>query len=474
MVFSSLIFLFVFLVLYLLVYHRAQSIHQKNLVLLVFSLAFYAWGGLHYILLLLITNLISWAAGILIQTSKTRGEAKRYLIASCAIVLGILVYFKYTGFFLGITHTLFGLPSEVMAPVLPLGISFYTFKLLSYVVDVYQGRVQAQYSYGKLLLYSANFHHCVAGPIVRYQTVGKELDSREVTRDDLYEGARRFCVGLAKKAVLAMSCSNAVDALLPIGSTDIYGQVTSGYWLGMLFYLFQIYLDFAGYSDMALGLGRMAGFHYLENFDYPYEATSVQDFWRRWHISLSSFFRDYVYIPLGGSRCSQRQYVRNMLVVWLLTGFWHGANWNFILWGLYYFAFLLLEKFVIKGRMPSWLGHLYTLLVVYLGFVFFKFEDFGEMGAVFAGMVGANGAGVTSLAVWTVFMKNVFLIVLCALACTHLGGWLRARLRVMSEKSTLARLLFDFQEALVPPLLMIVSVVALVGATYSPFIYFQF
>ncbi len=474
MVFSSLIFLFGFLALHLLVYRLAKKPRTQNLVLLVSSLVFYAWGGPAYILLLMFETLASWFFGVLIQTSKSRREAKRYLVLECLVLLGLLAYYKYTGFLLGTTHALFGVPAEVVAPVLPIGISFYTFKLLSYVADVYRGEVQAEYSYWRLLLYSSLFHHCIAGPIVRYKTVRDELAQRSVTREDVYEGFRRFCVGLAKKAILATACSTAVDTLLPTGTPDIYTQVTGGYWLGALFYFFQIYLDFSGYSDMALGLGRMVGFHYLENFDHPYEAISVQDFWRRWHISLSSFFRDYVYIPLGGSRCSTLQYVRNMFVVWFLTGMWHGASWNFILWGLYFFCFLLLEKFVIKKRMPRAIGHVYAMVVVFFSWVFFKFVDFGEMGGVFAGLFDANGAGFMNLAVQTVFMKNVFLIVICAVACTSLGSWLRGKLRTAADKGGLARFVYNVQETLVPPVLLALSVVALVGVTYSPFIYFQF
>ena len=473
MVFSSLVFIFGFLSIHLIVYMLVSE-RWKNPVLLVSSLVFYAWGGPQYVLLLMGETFASWVFALFIEKSDGTARKRLGIVGECVVLLGLLGYFKYATFFAENWQALFGVPEVIPQVVLPIGISFYTFQLISYVCDVYAGKVAAQPSYWKLLLFSSLFHQCIAGPIVRYETIVGDIEHRRVKKSDIAYGVRRFCVGLAKKAILANSCAAAADSLLPIGSDALFTQVTAGYWLGMLFYMLQIYLDFSAYSDMAIGMGRMVGFHYLENFNYPYEATSIRDFWRRWHISLSSFFRDYVYIPLGGSRCSNIKYVRNIFIVWFLTGMWHGASWNYILWGLYFAAFLLLEKFVIKDRMPKAASHVYALAVVYFGWVIFKFEDFAELGAVFCGMLGLNGAGLTSMAVTTVFVQNVFLLVFCIIACTSLGKRLREALIKRARTSDAALTACGILEMLTPPVLLLLSVVVLAGNSYNPFIYFQF
>ncbi|WP_165044000.1 MBOAT family protein [Adlercreutzia sp. ZJ138] len=473
MVFSSLIFLFIFLVIHLVVYSLVK-IEYRNAVLLVSSLLFYSWGGPQYLLLLVGDTFVSWLCALMVERAQTPQRKRLFLVMACVALLGVLGVFKYLDFILGNIGSLFGVPDLVIGIVLPIGISFYTFQLISYVVDVYRGEVHAQPAFWKLLLYSSLFHQCIAGPIVRYETVQDEIDNRHVSPTDVYYGVRRFCIGVAKKAVLANSCAAVADTLLPIGSEGVFTQVTTGYWLGMVFYMLQIYLDFSAYSDMAIGLGRMVGFHYLENFNYPYMAKSVQEFWRRWHISLSSFFRDYVYIPLGGSHCSKERYVRNIIVVWFLTGMWHGASWNYILWGLYFAAFLLLEKFVIRGRLPKVPAHMYALVVVLMGWVLFRFENFGEMGAALVGMIGLAGNGFTSLEVHTLFLQNIFLLVFCIIACTNLGKWLHHRLFVAAKRNDAALLVYSVLEAVTPPVLLILAAIALSGASYNPFIYFQF
>ena len=392
MVFSSLIFVFVFFVIYLTVYRLVDDRH-KNMVLLVVSLIFYAWGGPAFLVLLVGETFVSWFTALRIGRSESPGTRRAWLAVDLVVMLGLLAYFKYAMWIAGTLQGLFGVPDAIPNIVLPIGISFYTFQLISYTVDVYTEKVDYQPTYWKLLLYSSLFFQCIAGPIVRYETVANEIDHRSVRQMDVYEGTRRFCIGLAKKAVLANACASVADTLLPVGTDGIYSQVTAGLWLGMLFYMLQIYFDFSAYSDMAIGMGRMVGFRFLENFDYPYQCVSVKDFWHRWHISLSTFFRDYVYIPLGGSRCSTLKWVRNMFVVWFLTGLWHGASWNYILWGLYFFVFLLLERFVIRDRLPRVLAHVYALVVVYFGWVLFKFENFSELGSVLAGMFGFSAGG---------------------------------------------------------------------------------
>ena len=472
MVFSSLLFVFLFLPLNLLFYHFAKP-KNKNIVQLVFSLIFYSWGGPRYLLLLLGDTFLSWFFAIQIERSEG-GARKGWLIGECVSVLGILGIFKYTGFFLSNLQALTGFPQNIPQIVLPIGISFYTFQLLSYVIDVYRGEVEAQPKYWKLLLYSSLFHQCIAGPIVRYETVANEIDHRKVTSSDLYMGIRRFSIGLAKKAILANSCASVADTLLPVGTDGLASQTTLGLWMGVLFYMLQIYLDFSAYSDMAIGMGRMVGFHYLENFDYPYIAKSVQDFWRRWHISLSTFFRDYVYIPLGGSRCSSLKIARNMAVVWFLTGMWHGASWNYILWGLYYLVFLLLERFVIQGRIPPVLDHIYAMIVVYFGWVIFKFENMGELGTVLKGMFGFAKGGFTSMEVTTLFVGHIFFLVFAIVAVTPFGKWFRRYVFDLGKKNPAVFSIASFVEAVTPAVLLVLSALSLIGDSYNPFLYFQF
>ena len=473
MVFSSLLFVFAFLTPCLLVYTFIDK-KYKNRVLLIFSLVFYAWGGIAFVGILLADTLISWFCARQIEASRARSGKKLFMILACVGLLGFLGVFKYTTFFAENLHAVIGIPKVIPQIALPIGISFYTFQLLSYVVDVYRGDVAAQQNYFKLLLYASLFHQCIAGPIVRYSTVASEIDHRKVSPNDIYYGIRRFCIGLAKKALLANGCANIADQILNGGVKALHAQSTMGLWLGMACYTLEIYLDFSAYSDMAIGMGRMVGFHYLENFNYPYIATSVQDFWRRWHISLSTFFRDYVYIPLGGNRVSTGRYVFNMAAVWFLTGMWHGASWNYIFWGLFYLVFLLLERFVIKGRIPRGLTHVYTMLVVYFGWVLFRFENLKEVGTVLVGLFGIGTASFGSLAIRTTFIGNIFFLAFCVIACTPLGKTVKKHLFLLAKKNMAAFYVYEAQEAVLPILLLILSVLALIGNTYNPFLYFQF
>lgn len=473
MVFSSLIFLFVFLVSNLIIYLLIDK-KYKNKVLLIFSLIFYAWGGPKYLILLVGETFASWFFALKIQHSKNKRSRKLYMLGECIVLLGLLGYFKYAVFFMENFQALFGVPDVIPNIVLPIGISFYTFQLLSYVVDVYRREIHAQPVFWKLLLYSSLFHQCIAGPIVRYETVADEIDNRTVNQTDIYMGVRRFCIGLAKKSILANSCAEIADSLILPGSDALASQSTLGLWLGMFAYMLQIYLDFSAYSDMAIGMGRMVGFHYLENFNYPYIAKSVQDFWRRWHISLSTFFRDYVYIPLGGSRCSKEKIIRNMAVVWFLTGMWHGASWNYIFWGIYYLIFLLLERFVIGDKIPGPLKHVYTLLVVFFGWVIFKFESLGELGYVLIGLFGIGTSGFTGMDVGTMFLSNIFLLIFALVACTPLGKTIRQILIRYGTRNPVSFMVFNITEMIVPPILLILSVLALIGNSYNPFLYFQF
>ena len=475
MVFSSLLFVFAFLAISFIAYFFAVSIRQKNIVLLVFSLIFYSWGGPKYLILLLGMSFWSWFTACRIANAKEKKVKKVWMFLECFVSLLLLGIFKYTGFFLTNLQYITGFPKQIPNIVLPIGISFYTFQLLSYVVDVYRGEVTVQRAYWKVLLYCSLFHQCIAGPIVRYQTVASEIETRFVTSHDVAEGVRRFSIGLAKKAILANTCASLADTL--IVTDQLASAPIAGLWLGMLFYLFQIYLDFSAYSDMAIGMGRMVGFHYLENFNYPYIAVSVRDFWRRWHISLSTFFRDYVYIPLGGNRKGSFCTFRNLLVVWFLTGMWHGASWNYILWGLFYFLFLIVERVFlgkVLDRIPKILGWIYTFIVVYFGWVLFRFENMQDLISVLKGMFDFSGRAFMSIDITLLIQNNSFFIVAAIIAITPIGKIIRNRWYQSAEAKQRCPHLLYWIDMLVPSILLLLSVMALVGNSYNPFLYFQF
>lgn len=477
MVFSSLFFVFFFFALNLIAYHFAGNIKQKNMVMLVFSLIFYSWGGPKYLLLLISMVFASWIFALLIYQYQDTKWSKIFLICDCVFMLGLLCIFKYLTFFAGITNTIFKFPKEIPQIALPIGISFYTFQLLSYVIDVYRQEVKPQEKFTSLLLYASLFHQCIAGPIVRYQLVADEIDNRKVKLDEYCRGIKRFTTGLAKKAILANGCAVVADSLLPLEAKELAGIPAAGIWIGLLFYGLQIYLDFSAYSDMAIGMGLMIGFHYEENFNYPYIARSIKDFWRRWHISLSSFFRDYVYIPLGGNRKGSRRTTINLLIVWCLTGFWHGASWNYIFWGLYFFIFILMEnKFLTAklSRLPSFVGHIYAMIVVYFGWALFRCESFGNLGLILKGMIGLNGNGFSDASTSITIQNNIFLLIFCIIASTpifkNIGTYLK-RLHLINHLIPHIVYIYD---AAMPAVLLIVSLLALVGNSYNPFLYFQF
>ncbi|MCI7812829.1 MAG: MBOAT family protein [Robinsoniella sp.] len=477
MVFSSMIFVFLFLPLSLLAYFLCKTTKQKNISLLVSSLIFYSWGGPKYLLILLSMTAICWGAGILIDRSDEEKVRKMILIAAIVLMLAILGYFKYTGFFLGILQGITGFPENIPQIVLPIGISFYTFQLLSYVVDVYRGEVPAQEHYWKLLLYSSLFHQCIAGPIVRYQHVAEEIDHRRVKLSEMADGMTRFMVGLAKKLILADGLATLADRLVPADVSSLKATPALGIWMGILFYMLQIYLDFSAYSDMAIGMGRMVGFHYHENFDYPYVSKSVTEFWRRWHISLGSFFRDYVYIPLGGNRKGKvRQYV-NLFIVWFLTGMWHGASWNYIFWGLYFFCFLVLEKgFLLEKfkKVPKVVQHIYLLVVVYFGWILFRFTDLGVMGTALKGMFGLNGNGFSSMQVGIVLKSNIFFIIVAIIGSTPLPKKAVEKFALFCRRRFAIPHLLYAAELIYPIVLLVLSTMTMAGNSYHPFLYFQF
>lgn len=474
MVFSSLFFVFLFLPLQLLVYYLVPK-RQKNTVLLIFSLIFYAWSGPVYLLILVGEAFVSYFLANKIQKS-FYDAARFYFALECIILLAVLVFFKYLGLLAQTVNAILGLVGTASIPVpeitLPIGISFYTFQLISYVADVYDGRVKANRYFWKILLYASLFHQCIAGPIVRYETVCEEIDHREIDIDDVFYGILRFSTGLAKKAVLANSVAAVVDSLCGNGVETLKTQTVGGFWMIALFYTLQIYLDFSAYSDMAIGMGCMVGFHYLENFKYPYIAASVQDFWRRWHISLSTFFRDYVYIPLGGSRVNVPKHIFNLFVVWALTGLWHGASANFVLWGLYYFVFLVIEKYVFNNKKIKGIGNIYTIIVVMIGWVIFKFDSFEELKIALAGMFGFAGGGLWNLQCSSLLKNNIFLLIFSILACTPV--FKLGYRRLCDSNSYAGEIACNIFEVAVPVIMIILSTLALVGNSYNPFLYFRF
>lgn len=483
MVFSSLLFVFAFLVISYGLYALMPGIRSRNVVLLLVSLIFYAWGGPALLILLVGMTLFCYIAGRLIERYPAR--RRLWLILTLVICLGLLAVFKYTGFFLSNLQAIIGLPESIPNITLPIGISFYTFQLISYVIDVYRGEVRAQRKFWLLLLYASLFHQCIAGPIIRYSDVNEELESRRVTRDDTARGITRFACGLAKKAILANGCASIVADMVE-KPASLASVPAMGILLAAVCYMLEIYLDFSAYSDMAIGMGLMIGFHYRENFNYPYIADSVTDFWRRWHISLSTFFRDYVYIPLGGNRVGKLRHVFNLFAVWFLTGLWHGASWNFVLWGLYYFVFLLIEKFLFRiSKEPSKgilriLRTAYTLVVVLFGWMLFYYTDLSELLTAFKGLFTLNRNVITNLTVQTTFTGNMIFLAVAILACTPIIptiGRAFERLREKKQTNGIARactVAYDLVTALIPVGLVFLSLLCLVGDSYNPFLYFQF
>lgn len=432
MVFSSSVFLLAFLPIIVVVYFLVPSRPAKNTLLLLASLVFYAWGEPVYIALMLVSIGFNYVFAVLIDAHARGGslpkQAQIYLILDLAANLAILCFFKYEGFLASNVNALLGTSIPNLELPLPIGISFYTLQAVSYVIDVYRGQVSAQKNPLYLGMYIAMFPQLVAGPIVRYSTIQDQILNRQESLEDFTAGLRLFCIGLGKKVLLANVVAILATKMLSMGGSSI-GFV--GAWFGLLAYTFQIFFDFAGYSDMAIGLGKMFGFQYLRNFNYPYISKSITEFWRRWHISLSSFFRDYVYISLGGNRCSVPRWIFNLSVVWVLTGFWHGAAWNFIIWGLFYLALLLLEKFVwgnFLAKLPSFIQHAYTIIIFMLGWLIFWIEDMEVMGEYALALVGVFGLTASS-SIWELtFWAYIPIFVACIFASTPIVPWMRYRL----------------------------------------------
>ncbi|MDY3079623.1 MAG: MBOAT family protein [Oscillospiraceae bacterium] len=466
MVFSSTIFLCIFLPIVLLGYYICPK-KGRNLFLLIASLVFYAWGEPKYVLLMMLSITINYVFGLLMEKNRQNTRRlKLMLVLSVVIDLALLCFFKYTDFVISNINAAFDTGFDLLKLALPIGISFYTFQAMSYTIDVYRGDVKVQRNIIDFGMYISMFPQLIAGPIVRYADVEGQLRERSVTMQDLSEGAMRFIVGLGKKVLLANQIGALWSEIYALGGHS--SALTA--WIGAVAFTFQIYFDFSGYSDMAIGLGRMFGFKFPENFRYPYQSVSITDFWRRWHITLSTWFREYLYIPLGGNRRGLARQALNLFIVWTLTGFWHGAGWNFILWGLYYFVILLLEKlFMLKAldKAPKLLRHIYSLLLIVIGWVIFACDDITVLLPYLGSMFGANGA-LGGMDLYWLTTKAV-LLVICAIASTELPKKLMASCTgSLGEKPA-------FAVKAVPALLLLgLSMVFLIGDSYNPFLYFRF
>lgn len=466
MVFSSTIFLCVYLPLVLLGYYICPK-KGRNLFLLIASLVFYAWGEPKYVFLMIFSILVNYIFGRLMD--KNRGRQKRMkllLVLSVVIDLGLLSVFKYTDFIITNVNAIFGSSFDLLKIALPIGISFYTFQAMSYTIDVYRNDVRVQKNLIDFGMYITMFPQLIAGPIVRYADVQDQLAERSVTTADFSEGVMRFVVGLGKKVLLANQMGAVWSEIYALGG-DVSALMA---WTGAIAYTFQIYFDFSGYSDMAIGLGRMFGFKFPENFRYPYQSVSITDFWRRWHITLSTWFKEYLYIPLGGNRCGLARQALNLLIVWSLTGFWHGAGWNFVMWGLYYFVILFIEKlFLLKAldKLPKFFRHVYALLLIIIGWVIFASDDVSVLLPYLGSMFGANGA-IGGMDVYTLLTKAVLLII-CCIASTELPKKLfLSAAGAMNEKAA-----FTLKSVLMIALLAL-SMILLIGDSYNPFLYFRF
>lgn len=467
MVFSSLVFLCVFFPVVFLLYYLIPSVSARNVLLIISSLLFYAYGEPVYVLLMVGSAGMNYLYGVLLEKTEKRKVILVMAVCTNFLILGI---FKYADMLIDTCNYLTGADIPLLRVSLPIGISFFTFQALSYVVDVYRGQVRAQKNYGNMLLYISFFPQLIAGPIVKYHDIEQQISHRTYDVDEIARGFRRFIVGLSKKVLLSNVSALAADAVFTAELSRI--NILSA-WMGAVSYLFQIYFDFSGYSDMAIGLGHMFGFTFQENFNYPYISCSVQEFWRRWHISLSTWFKEYLYIPLGGNRKGTARTYVNRLIVFFCTGLWHGASWTFVVWGLYHGLFLLLEGILPVKKLPKVLGHIYTLLAVCVGFVIFRAETLHQgmalIGKMFTGM--SFGPEEMSFCLRQVNPLLVLVTGICVIASCpvkHLseklpGRYREAAIRIWTPGSYVGSII-----------LLGFSILSLSGGTYNPFIYFRF
>lgn len=462
MLFSSITFLYVFLPCVLIFYFAVPK-KFKNSVLLISGLLFYAWGEPKYVFLMIGAILFNYICGIIIENNREKVFAKITLTSSIIVNLGMLAYFKYTDFFIDSFNLLFNIELPLLKIALPIGISFYTFQILSYVIDVYRGTVKAQKNIINLGAYIVMFPQLVAGPIVRYSDINRSLSSRTHSLDKAAAGIRRFIIGLSKKVLIANQLGEFCEQFNAANEKSVLF-----YWLYAIAFSLQIYYDFSGYSDMAIGLGKIFGFDFIENFDYPFISRSVTEFWRRWHRSLGQWFRDYLYIPLGGNRTTKWKHIRNILIVWLMTGFWHGASWNFIIWGLYFGVLLIIEKLWLYKKLErsKIISRVYLLLIVSLSFVIFSTENLSEILSFFGAMFGIGQSSIISEECFYYLKSFLGLFVIAAIGSTPIVKNISIKI---TENKFLA-----FLEPLVLTVLFIVCTAYLIDSSFNPFLYFRF
>lgn len=474
MLFSSLTFIFYFLPCCLFLYFiiPKKYIKLKNIILLIFSLIFYAWGEPKYIFLMLLTVFISWISGLLIDffENNKKYKAKTFtFFISLLLIVSSLLYFKYTNFFLENINSIFLLNIPYKKIILPIGISFYTFQVLSYIIDLYRKKIKIQKNFFNLALYISFFPQLIAGPIVRYETIEQQLNNRKENLEKIITGLEKFIIGLGKKVIIANNM--AIIADIVFNYSNLSDLSTFVLLLGILAYTFQIYYDFSGYSDMAIGLGKIFGFEFLENFNYPYMAKSITDFWKRWHISLTTFFREYVYIPLGGNRVSTKRWLLNMLIVWLLTGFWHGASWTFIIWGLYYFILLILEKKILKNiinKVPTYIRYIITFILINIGWTLFRANNTSDFLIIMKNLfVGTNMVNLKEMisinsdiisAIPYMFIAIIFSFNIYEKLCNK-----------FKENK-----LFNWIKKIFLIIIFVICIMFLSSSMYNPFIYFRF
>nr|WP_321152567.1 MBOAT family O-acyltransferase [uncultured Acetatifactor sp.] len=470
MVFSSVVFLFRFFPLFFLLYYLVPE-RMKNIVLFLGSLIFYAWGEPVYVVLMLFSTVVDYVHGQLLERLRGKRAARLVLLSSVVINLGLLCFFKYADFLIQSVNGVLGTSFPLFELGLPIGISFYTFQTMSYTIDVYRGQTKVQKNLLDFGVYVAMFPQLIAGPIVKYRDVEERLHNRRITLVDVSQGLQRFCVGLAKKVLLA---NNIGELWAFVGKMRFQEMSMLTAWLGIVAFGFQIYFDFSGYSDMAIGLGRMLGFVFPENFNYPYISASVTEFWRRWHISLGSWFREYVYFPLGGSRRGRPRQLLNILIVWMLTGIWHGAGWNFLLWGLWFAFALTLEKLFL-GKLLSWLpkgiGIVYTLLVAVAGWVLFALETPAQIWGYVKAMTGMAQSLADRQGIY-LGRQYLVLFLIGVIACTPLPKRIANYFR--DSRTGFHMALYRFGEKFIPAAMLLLSIAGIVDASYNPFLYFRF
>ena len=471
MTFSSLTFTTLFFPAVLILYFICTDLRWRNGVLLVASLIFYSWGEPIWVLAMIGSTAINYVAAMLIDRASSPGLRKTALVVGAAASLAVLFYFKYAAFLVTSVTSLFGVSFSIPVLELPIGISFYTFQVLTYTVDVYRGKSPVQRDPFKLMLYVSCFPQLIAGPIVQYSDVAVMLDERESTLEGFTEGMKRFAVGLSKKVLLANVCGLIIEELPSAAGAS--GISVLGAWYISVLYSLQLYFDFSGYSDMAIGMGRIFGFTYKENFNYPYISKSASEFWRRWHISLGSFFRDYVYIPLGGNRRGRARTALNLAIVWALTGLWHRASWNFVIWGLYYGVLIILEKLVLadfREKLPGAAQHIAALFLIVVGWTVFYYTNMGCLGKHLGAMFGIGAAGLSDPVTMAVIRKYTVLPLIAAIASLPILPRLKAWLGKHEKLEGAA----DIVSLVCLTALMLLSMIFIVGQSYNPFIYFRF